>query len=103
MEITVKYHGKNFFGFNEYMECTERFTELTAKKAVAGLKKDRELAIHISDGTENTAFYYDSIADFENGIITVHHAKSYYNIDAPVKMSFTKARKMIIDLLKKAA
>ena len=79
------------------------FFGINRKKAVAGLKKDRELAIHISDGTENTAFYYDTISDFENGIVTVHHAKSYYNIDAPVKMSFTKARRMIMDLLKKAA
>lgn len=103
MEITVKYNGKNFFGFGEYMECTERFTELTMKKAVAGLKKDRDLAVHISDGTENTAFYYDNWGDFENGIVTVHHAKSFYNIDVPVKMSFTKARKMIVDLLKSVA
>ena len=103
MEITAKYNGKNFFGFSEYMECTERFTDMTCKKAIAGLKKDRELAIHITDGGENTAFYYDTYTDFENGIITVHHAKSYHEIDAPVKMSFTKAKKMIMDLLKQAA
>lgn len=103
MDITVKYNGKNFFGFTEYMECTERFTELTAKKAVAGLKKDKDIAIHITDRPANTAFYYDTWKDFENGIVTVHHSKSYYEIDEPVKMSFTKARKMIIDLLKNAA
>lgn len=104
MKITAKYTGKNFFGFSEYMECSEYFTELTCKKALAGLKKDKELAIHITaDGGENTAFYYDSYTDFENSVITVHHAKSYHNIDAPVKMSFTKAKKMIMDLLKQAA
>ncbi len=103
MDITVKYNGKNFFGFKEYMECTERFTEITAKKAIAGLKKDRDVALHISNGSENTAFYYDTFGDFENGIVTVHHAKSYYNIDAPVKMSFAKAKKIIMELLKQAA
>ncbi len=104
MKITAKYTGKNFFGFSEYMECSERFTEITCKKALAGLKKDKELAIHVTaDSGENTAFYYDSYTDFENGVITVHHARSYHDIDAPVKMSFTKAKKMIMDLLKQAA
>lgn len=103
MQITVKYTGKNFFGFNEYMECTETFTEMTARKAIAGLKKDQNLAVHISEGTENTAFYYDSWSDFDNGVVTVHHSQSYYNIDAPVKMSFSKARKLAMDLLKKTA
>lgn len=103
MDITVKYNGKNFFGFVEYMECTEVLTELTMKKAIAGLKKDRDMAVHISSGAENTAFYYDNWGDFENGIITVHHSKSYYEIDTPVKMSFAKAKKAMMDLLKQAA
>lgn len=104
MTITVNYPDKDFFGNSVYLDSTAYLTAYNAKKAFNAIKKDMSIGVHINDDQGGcTSFYFDSWTDFENMVITKKYAKSYYNIDTPVKMSFTKAKKEVMEMIKKIA
>lgn len=69
MNITVKYNRKNFFGDKEYTEDIKYNARLDdLKKAFSALKKSNDLSLQI----DNYCLIWDTIADFEGGILTCY-------------------------------
>ena len=94
--LTVKYEWKDFFGNLEFRCDSEKYpTKESKKKAFAFFKKDRKNGLDFDDYT----FYFDTVADFENGIITVrHYTGNGLSYDTETKMPVDKAKKFFYNL-----
>lgn len=94
--LTVKYEWKDFFGNMEFRcDSTEYPTQELKKKAFTFFKKERNHGLDYDDYT----FYFDTVSEFENGIITVrHYTGNGLSYDSEVKMSADKAKKFFYSL-----
>ena len=91
--LTIKYERKDFFGQYQYTEDSkDNYNRNDVKKAFLFLGKNRDVSVQI----ENIIYFWDSIVDFENQIMTVRtfdkmNCRSYTD----VKMAFDKAKKEV--------
>lgn len=93
-EIVMKYNRKSFFGgMPEYTEDRAPATLERIERAFSFFKKNRDSAIDV----EAVNFSFDSISDFENGVVLV--IKSYISSREYVKMSFRSAKKYAREIL----
>lgn len=89
--LTMKYNRKDFFGQYQYTEDNkDKYNRTDVKKAFLFLGKNRDVSVQM----ENIIYFWDSIADFENQIMTVRtfdtvNRRSY----ADIKMAFDKVKK----------
>ena len=100
MDIKVFYSGKDFFGhFDSMLECTRRdATEKDLQTAFRKMGKDRYCALHL----KSVIAFWDSPADFDNGIITIRvYRAGYYYED--MRLEYSKARKQLFTYFKQEA
>lgn len=91
--LTMKYERKDFFGQYQYTEDSkEHYSKEDVKKAFLFISRERNVTVQ----RDNVIYFWDSIADFENRIMTVRtfdsvNCRSY----SDVKMSFDKVKKEV--------
>lgn len=98
MDIIVKYDEKSIFGTVAHREDTALFADLDhAKKAIAFIRKKYDAAVSAGE----VSVFWDSIADYENDIITVRRYDScnYCSYDEQ-KKSYAAAKKEFLAMFK---
>lgn len=66
--LTMKYERKDFFGQYQYTEDSkEHYSKEDVKKAFLFISRERNVTVQ----RDNVIYFWDSIADFENRIMTV--------------------------------
>lgn len=97
MLITVAYMRKDFWGSSEPVQETNKYATIEdLQKAFRALKKDREFVIHIEG---KYSVFYDSLVDWENGIVTVREFEAWNSYDEK-KVAFEKIKKEIMSRYK---
>ena len=93
-KMKMLYYGRNFFGERNFVEEEGLDSRNNLKKAFSYLKKNDNCALHF----RNIAFCWDSLEDFNGGIMKVNTTISICEINRE-KMSFEKAKKLAYSLL----
>ena len=94
MTIKMIYNESDFFNNLVQMEAESHCPgKEDIKKSFAYLKRHHDAAIH----SGNYSFYYDSLSDFENGIITVVCYEGWNNKDI-TRMASDKAKKIFYSI-----
>ena len=86
--LIMKYERKDFFGHRQYTEDSkENYSREDVKKAFLHLSKEHSSTVQ----KENTIYFWENLADFENQIMTVRifDGRSYNE----VKKAFDKVKK----------
>lgn len=97
-KLTLKYERRNFFGNREYTEDTCNFPKMKdVQAAMCYLKKDNMAAVSYSGFT----LFWNSLSEFENGIITVRYYSGYGMSYEENKKEFEVAKKEVYDSFKK--
>lgn len=92
MTIKVVYTGRDFWNSYTFCEDTkEAATVDDLKKAFRAMRKSHDFAVHVN----NTSIVWDSLTDFENGIVTVRTYKAWNNCDVN-KMAWEKMKTYIL-------
>lgn len=73
MEIHYLYERKDFWGHRELVDHSTKFTDMKQyNKAFAALVKDNNAAIHIVCKDKIFVLVWDSLSDYEAGILTFY-------------------------------
>ena len=97
MLITVAYMRKDFWGSYEPTRDTNKYATIKdLQKAFNALKRDHEFVIHIE---EKYSIFYDSLIDWEKGIVTVREFEAWNSYDEK-KVAFEKIKKEIMSRYK---
>lgn len=90
MDIKMIYNARDFFGLYQMTEARATLTDANVKKAFSHLAKHHDCAVHI----DHLSFFWNTMADHENGIMTVRHYTNWNNY-SEIKKSFDQVKKIV--------